>query len=124
MLDLGGRLNYPSPWLVSRPVHSCVSIHTKQLFNPSPWLVSRPVHSCVSIHTKQLFNQIIKTTMKQPQIRNSHMDIGEVYFYTSTIVSWKKLFKTENLKTIITDCLKNLVERKLIIVYSCQITYI
>ena len=56
--------------------------------------------------------------MIQPQIRNSHMNFNEVYFYTSTVVSWKKLFKTDNLKTIIIDCLKNLVERKLIIVYG------
>ncbi|PWK21911.1 hypothetical protein LV89_03628, partial [Arcicella aurantiaca] len=46
------------------------------------------------------------------------MDIGEVYFYTSTIISWKRLFMTDNLKLIIIDCLKNLVERKLIIVYG------
>jgi putative transposase len=46
------------------------------------------------------------------------MDIGEVYFYTSTIVSWKKLLMTDNLKTIIIDSLKNLVDRGLIIVYG------
>ena len=46
------------------------------------------------------------------------MDIGEVYFYTSTIIKWKHLLKKDSYKTIIIDSLKVLVERKLLIVYG------
>jgi putative transposase len=52
------------------------------------------------------------------QIRKSAMEIGEIYFYTSTIVDWKKLLKPDNLKEIIVESLKYLVENKLIEVYG------
>ena len=56
--------------------------------------------------------------MKQPQTRKSNMEIEEVYFWTSTIVEWKRLFKNDTYKQVIVDCLKNLVERKCIAVYG------
>ncbi len=46
------------------------------------------------------------------------MDIGEVYFYTSTIVAWRRLFRHDTYKQILIDSLKNLVERKCLIVYG------
>ena len=56
--------------------------------------------------------------MKPPQTRKSDMEIGEVYFWTSTIVEWKRLFKNDSYKQVVIDCLKNLVERKCIAVYG------
>ncbi len=56
--------------------------------------------------------------MTPSQIRNSHMEIGEVYFYTSTIVSWKRLLKHDPYKKIIIDSLQNLVERNCIKIYG------
>ncbi|MEA5259934.1 transposase [Arcicella aquatica] len=56
--------------------------------------------------------------MNAPQIRNSHMEIGEVYFYTSTILGWKHLLKHDLYKTVIIDSLRNLVERDCIKIYG------
>jgi putative transposase len=50
--------------------------------------------------------------------RNSNMEIGEVYFWTSTVVSWKKLFETDDYKNILLNSLKNLIERECIAVYG------
>ena len=50
--------------------------------------------------------------------RKSAMEIGEVYFYTSTIVAWKRLLKNDTYKQIIINSLKILVERKCIVIYG------
>jgi len=50
--------------------------------------------------------------------RNSRMIIGEVYFWTCTIKDWKKLLDQDKYKLLIINCLKELVERKLIHVYA------
>ncbi len=46
------------------------------------------------------------------------MEIGEVYFWTSTIMDWKKLLIKDEYKTVIIDSLKYLTENKLIKVYG------
>ncbi|TAF77112.1 MAG: transposase [Bacteroidetes bacterium] len=46
------------------------------------------------------------------------MELGEVYFWTSTIVMWKHLLKQDKYKTIIIESLKELTNRKLIAVYG------
>lgn len=51
-------------------------------------------------------------------IRKSKMFIGEVYFWTSTIKDWKKLFSKDQYKTLIIDCLKELTQKNLIKVYA------
>ncbi|MES2733905.1 MAG: transposase [Bacteroidota bacterium] len=56
--------------------------------------------------------------MKELPIRNSHMELGEIYFYTSTIVGWKRLLKPDPYKRIIINSLKNLVDRQCIIIYG------
>ena len=50
--------------------------------------------------------------------RNSYMELGEVYFWTSTIVMWKHLLKQDKYKTVIIESLKELTKRKLIVVYG------
>lgn len=50
--------------------------------------------------------------------RNSHMSLGEVYFWTCTIKDWKKLLAPYKYKKIITDSLKQLVDKELISLYS------
>ena len=51
-------------------------------------------------------------------IRNSRMELGEVYFWTTTIKDWKHLLKPDKYKTLICDCLKELVDKELIKVYA------
>ena len=46
------------------------------------------------------------------------MVIGEVYFWTSTIVGWKHLLRKDAYKETILGCLRTLVERKLVAVYA------
>lgn len=46
------------------------------------------------------------------------MDLGEVYFWTSTIKDWKQLLKKDDFKQLIIDCLDELVKKRLIIVYA------
>ncbi len=57
-------------------------------------------------------NELIKST------RNSRMQIGEVYFWTSTIKDWKKLLAQDKYKILILNCLKELVDKKVITVYA------
>ncbi len=52
------------------------------------------------------------------QIRNSKMLLGEIYFWTSTIKDWKHLLKQDKYKLLIINCLKKLVDKKLINVYA------
>jgi putative transposase len=44
-------------------------------------------------------------------LRNSRMNLGDVYFWTDTIKDWKHLLKRDEYKNMITDCLKWLVDR-------------
>ena len=46
------------------------------------------------------------------------MNIDEVYFWTSTIKDWKHLLNQDNYKSVIIDCLKELVDKQLINVYA------
>lgn len=48
----------------------------------------------------------------------SSMEIGFVYFYTATILNWKKLLESDKYKAIIVDSLKHLVDKKKIKVYG------
>ncbi len=50
--------------------------------------------------------------------RNSRMELGEVYFWTSTIKDWKSLLKQDKYKEVVLLELKKLVEKGLIIVYG------
>ena len=49
-----------------------------------------------------------------PHARKSYLDIGYVFFWTSTINSWKCLLEGERYKKIILSSLRNLKERELI----------
>ncbi|PTB97668.1 hypothetical protein C9994_01820 [Marivirga lumbricoides] len=46
--------------------------------------------------------------------RNSRMSLGEIYFWTCTIKDWKKLLARDKYKQIITDSLKQMVDKELI----------
>lgn len=46
------------------------------------------------------------------------MEIGHVYFYTATILNWKKLLQPDKYKDIIIGSLKHLVHKKKIKVYG------
>jgi putative transposase len=50
--------------------------------------------------------------------RNSRMQIGEFYFWTSTVKDWKRLFMQDKYKNLILNCLKELVAKKLIKIYA------
>ncbi|GAB2576992.1 transposase [Spirosoma areae] len=50
--------------------------------------------------------------------RNSHMDFGQVYFWTNTIHNWKRLLTPEKYKQIIINCWQELVNRGRIAVYA------
>jgi putative transposase len=50
--------------------------------------------------------------------RNSKMEIGEVYYWTSTIYQWKHLLKRDKYKQVIVDSLLNLHQRKKVKVYG------
>lgn len=50
--------------------------------------------------------------------RNSRMDLNKVYFWTSTIKDWTQLLKNDSYKELVILCLKELVEKKLIVVYA------
>jgi putative transposase len=49
------------------------------------------------------------------------MEFGEVYFWTSTIVYWKKLFQPDIYKEILLNSLESLIERECIAVYGLVI---
>jgi putative transposase len=51
-------------------------------------------------------------------IRKSSMEIGEIYFYTSSIVEWKKLLKPDKIKDIIINTLKYQAENQFIEVFG------
>jgi putative transposase len=51
-------------------------------------------------------------------IRNSRMDIDEVYFWTDTIKDWKHLLKHDKYKQLVIDNLRDLVQKKMIVIYG------
>ena len=52
------------------------------------------------------------------QDRNSKMLLDEVYFWTDTVKDWKKIFSIDKYKIIVIDTLRELVNRKKIVVYA------
>jgi len=52
------------------------------------------------------------------QDRNSKMLLEEVYFWTDTVKDWKNIFSIDKYKIVIIDTLRELVNRKKIIVYA------
>ncbi len=48
----------------------------------------------------------------QHGIRNSKMFLNEVYFWTATVVGWKRLLAQNKYKQVIIDSLKYLVEKQ------------
>lgn len=46
------------------------------------------------------------------------MEVGHVYFYTATILNWKKLLEPDKYKDFIIDSLKHLVAKKKMKVYG------
>lgn len=46
------------------------------------------------------------------------MQLENVYFWTDTVKDWKRLFKNDNYKELISNCLKELVDTGLIKVYA------
>lgn len=50
--------------------------------------------------------------------RKSWMELEQPYFYTATILRWQKLLKPDKYKQIVLDCLHDLVDRKVAIVYG------
>jgi putative transposase len=51
-------------------------------------------------------------------IRKSHMELGEIYFWTATIHKWIPLLQQDSMKKLIVDSLENLSERKKIEVFA------
>ena len=58
------------------------------------------------------YKQLFETT------RNSKLELNEVYFWTDTVKDWKQLLKQDKYKQVIVDILKELVEKKKILVYG------
>lgn len=54
-------------------------------------------------------------------IRNSRMDLGEIYFWTNTIKDWKHLLKKDHYKEIIIEQLQWLKNRNKILIYGLVI---
>jgi putative transposase len=46
------------------------------------------------------------------------MELGQVYFYTATILKWQNLLIKDTFKQIILDSLKHLAEKQKIVVYA------
>src|SRR5690606_5396674 len=54
-------------------------------------------------------------------VRNSRMELGEVYFWTNTIKDWKHLLKKDSYKNLIIEQLQWLKRRNTIIIYGLVI---
>jgi len=50
--------------------------------------------------------------------RKSHMELGEIYFWTATINNWQRLLKTDRYKQVIIDSLEYLSSRGKIDVFA------
>jgi putative transposase len=57
-----------------------------------------------------------KTDMTE--LRKSYMDFEEPYFYTASILKWQKLLKKDKYKEMVINTLKELVNRKRIVIYG------
>src|ERR1700751_2338095 len=57
-------------------------------------------------------------TTKTDNTRNSRMNLDEVYFWTDTIKDWKHLLKQDKYKQLVIDTLRDLVHKKMIIIYG------
>src|ERR1039457_4923689 len=55
---------------------------------------------------------------RPPEIRNSIMQLNEVYFWTDTVKDWKHLLKQDKYKQTIIDSWRDLVQRQLISIYG------
>jgi putative transposase len=67
------------------------------------------------------FIQIIRLMYKKSglrSIRNSRMNINNVYFWTDTVKDWKHILKPDKYKTIIIEILRDLSRKQLIVVYG------
>ena len=53
--------------------------------------------------------------------RKSHIEIGELYFWTATINNWNHLLKEDIFKEVIIGSLRTLSERGLIDVFALSI---
>ncbi|MBX2935129.1 MAG: transposase [Ferruginibacter sp.] len=51
-------------------------------------------------------------------LRKSYSETGKIYFFTTTILQWKTLLQDDINKKLITDYLKELVDRELIKLYA------
>lgn len=54
----------------------------------------------------------------QNEIRNSHMELDQVYFWTSTVKDWRALFKNEKYIHFLLSSWKELVFREKICIYG------
>lgn len=64
-------------------------------------------------HSPLLTNQ-----MELKQVRNSHLELNEVYFWTSTIKNWLHLLDADHYKQVIVDSLIYLVKAQKVTVYA------
>ena len=56
--------------------------------------------------------------MTEREVRNSFMELNEIYFWTSTITDWKYLLKQDKYKQVIVDSFKVLFDRELVKIYG------
>jgi REP element-mobilizing transposase RayT len=78
--------------------------------------VTSPV---VRVLTNHLTNHLATLKMFLGESRRkSEMRIGEVYFYTATILHWKNLLRPDKYKRLITDCLEFLCSKNKATVYG------
>lgn len=56
--------------------------------------------------------------MELKQVRNSHLELNEVYFWTSTIKNWLHLLDADHYKQVIVDSLIYLVKAQKVTVYA------
>ena len=91
----------------------------------SPWSVAhRPfgdrygsMLACEALFFRNSYFYQLMDNLFKP-VRNSAIELGRVYFWTSTVKDWKLLFKTDKYKKLIVDQLKSQVDKKQIIVYG------
>jgi len=50
--------------------------------------------------------------MAEKEVRNSFVELNEVYFWTSTIIEWKHLLKQDKYKQVVLDSFKVLVDKE------------
>ena len=55
---------------------------------------------------------------KYPGVRKSHQSLNEVYFWTSVIKDWKHLLKEDEMKKVILESFRWLVQHELVYIYG------